>query len=91
MVQTSSRVKWWSSYCGRSEFHCLAVVLFSAMLLCFLLGSFELQEIVCLTKHGATLSSLNISRYDDFSLMLKTEESISEIDSHHILQDASEL
>ena len=61
------------------------------MLLCFLLGSFELQEIVCLTKHGATLSSLNISRYDDFSLMLKTEESISEIDSHHILQDASEL
>ena len=61
------------------------------MLLCFLLGSFELKEIVCLTKHGATLSSLNISRYDDFSLMLKTEESISEIDSHHILQDASEL
>ena len=51
------------------------------MLLCFLLGLFELQEIVCLTKHGATLSSLNISRYDDFSLMLKTEESISEIDS----------
>ena len=30
-------------------------------------------------------------RYDNFSLMLKTEESISEIDSHHILQDASQL
>ena len=55
-----------------------------------------------LTKHGATLSSLNISmrtarvmmnmlaiRY--FSLMLETEESVSEIDSHHILQEASEL
>ena len=58
----------------------------------------------CLTKHGATLSSLNISRrtycsgYDEhacdtifFFLMLETEESISEIDSHHILREASEL
>ena len=57
-----------------------------------------------LTKHGATLSSLNISRrtycsgYDEhacdtifFFLILETDESISEIDSHHILQAASEL
>ena len=49
-----------------SEFNCLAVVLFSAMFSCFLLDSFELQEMVCLTKHGATFSSLNISmRYDE--------------------------
>ena len=58
----------------------------------------------CLIKHGATLSSLNISRntycsgYDEhtcdtifFSPMLETEESISEINCHHILQEASEL
>ena len=49
-----------------SEFNCLAVVLFSAMFSCFLLDSFELQEMVCLTKHGTTFSSLNISRrYDE--------------------------
>ena len=36
------------------------------MFSCFLLDSFELQEMVCLTKHGATFSSLNISRrYDE--------------------------
>ena len=57
----------------------------------------------CLTKHGATLSSLNISNriccsgYDEhacdtwFFLMPETEESISKIDSHKILQEASEL
>ena len=58
----------------------------------------------CLIKHGATFSSLNISRrtycsgyYEHacdtifFFLKLETEESISEIDSHHILQEASEL
>ena len=45
-----------------SEFNYLAVVLFSAMFSCFLLDSFELQEMVCVTKHGATFSSLNISR-----------------------------
>ena len=48
----------------------------------------------CLTKHGATFSSLNISRCTYCSVMmnmlairyffLETEESISEIDSHHI-------
>ena len=49
-----------------SEFNCLAVVLFSSMFSCFLLDSFELQEIFCLTKHGATFSLLNISRrYDE--------------------------
>ena len=37
-----------------SEFNCLVVVLFSAMFSCFLLDSFELQEMVCVTKHGAT-------------------------------------
>ena len=58
----------------------------------------------CLAKHGATLSFLNISRrtycsgYDEhacdtiyFFLMLETEEPISEIDTHHIFQEASEL
>ena len=32
------------------------------MVSCFLLDSFELQEMVCLTKQGANFSSLNISR-----------------------------
>ena len=45
-----------------SEFHCLVMVLFSATFSCFLLDSFELQEMVCLSKHGATFSSLNILR-----------------------------
>ena len=55
-----------------------------------------------LTKHGTTFSSLNSSRrtycsgYDAcdtiiFLLMLETEESIPETDSHHILQEASKL
>ena len=71
---------------------------------CFLIDSLERQEMVCLIKHGATFSSLNILRrtncsgYDEhacntffFSVMLETEESISEIDSHHLLQEASDL
>ena len=105
VVQTNSRVKWSWFYSGMSEFNCLVVVLFSAMFSCFLLDSFELQEMVCLTKHGATFSSFNISRrtycsgypwwtclrYDNFFLMLETEESVTEIDSCHILQEASEL
>ena len=62
VVQTNSRVKWSWFYSRMSEFNCLAVVLFSALFSCFLLDSFELQEMVCLTKHGATFSSLNISR-----------------------------
>ena len=66
VVQTNSRVKWRWFYSGMSEFNCLVVVLFSAMFSSFLLDSFELQEMVCLTKHGATLSSLNIPRrYDE--------------------------
>ena len=80
------------------------MVLFSALFSCFLLNSFELQEVVCLTKHEATFSSLNISRrsycsgYDEharntiiFFLKLEAEESISETVSHHILQEASKL
>ena len=82
-----------------SEFNCLVVVLLSAMFSCFLLDSLERQEMVCLTKYGATFSSLNISRRHDehacdtifFFLILETEESISEIGSHHILQGTSEL
>ena len=82
-----------------SEFNSLVVVLFSAMFSCFLLDSFELQEMVCVTKHGATVSSLNISRRCDehacdtivFFLMLETEELISEIGIHHIFQEAYEL
>ena len=55
-------------YSGMSEFNCLVVVLFSAMFSCFLLDSFELQEMVCVTKHGVTFSSLNISRrYDELA------------------------
>ena len=59
----------------------------------------------CLTKHGATFSLLNISveayvmlglwwtclRCDIFFLMVETEESTSETDNDHILQEASEL
>ena len=66
VVQTISRIRWSCFYSGMSEFNCLGVVLFSAMLSCFLLDWFELQKMVCLTKHGATSSSLNISRrYDE--------------------------
>ena len=91
--------KWRWFYSGTSEFNCLVVVLFSAMSSCFLLDSFELQEMVCVTKYGATFSSLNISRrYDKhacdtlfFFLMLETEELITKIGSLHILQEASEL
>ena len=82
-----------------SEFHCLVMVLFSAMFSCYLLDSFELQEMVCLTKHEATFSSLNISRrtycsgYDEhacdtiFFLILETEESISEIVPSHFARN----
>ena len=98
MVQTNSRVKWRWFYSGMSEFNCLVVVLFSAMFSCFLLDSFELQEMVCLTKHGAlslrstsrgVMMKMLAIRY--FFLMLETEELISEIGSHHILREASEL
>ena len=40
----------------------LVMVLFSAMFSYFILDSFEPEEMVCLTKHGATFSSLNLSR-----------------------------
>ena len=98
VVQTNSRVKWRWFYSGMSEFNCLVVVLFSAMFSCFLLDSFELQEMVCLTKHGAlslrstsrgVMMKMLAIRY--FFLMLETEELISEIGSHHILREASEL
>ena len=45
-----------------TEFHCLVMVLFSAMFSCFLLDSFELQKMVCLTIHEATFPLLTISR-----------------------------
>ena len=57
----------------------------------------------CLTKHLAALFFQHLEayllhglwwtclQYDVFFLMLETEESVSEIDSHHILQEASEL
>ena len=87
MVRTNSQVKWRWFHSGMSEFNCLVVVLFSAMFSCYLLDSFELQEMVCATKHGATFSALNISRrYDEhacdtifFFLMLETEELISKL------------
>ena len=40
----------------------MIMVLISAMFPRFLLDSFELQEMVGLTKHGATFSSPSISR-----------------------------
>ena len=49
----------------------------------FLLDLFELQEMVCLTKHGAALSLCLTSQ----GLL----ESISEINSHKIWQEVSEL
>ena len=87
-----------------SEFYCLIMVLFSTMFSCFLLDSFELQEMVQLSQNMEPLCLLSTSRgvltarvmmnmlaIRYFFLMLETEESISEIDSHHILQEASEL
>ena len=103
MVQTNSRVEWSQFYCEMSQFHCLIMVLFSAMFSCFLLDSFELPEMV-VSPNMKLLSLLSTSRSEltarvmmnmlairHFFLMLETEESISEIDSHHILQEASEL
>ena len=88
-----------------SELHCLVMVLFSAMFSCFLLDSYELQEIISIVSQNMEpLSLLSTSRgvltarvmmnmlaIRYFSFMLETEESVSEIDSHHILQEASEL
>ena len=37
MVQTNSRVNSSQPYCGMTEFHCLVVVLFSAVFSCYLL------------------------------------------------------
>ena len=88
-----------------SELYCLVMVLFSAMFSCFLLDSYELQEIISIVSQNMEpLSLLSTSRcvltarvmmnmlaIRYFSLMLETEESVSEIDSHHILQEASEL
>ena len=98
VVQINSRIKWSWFYSGMSEFNCLVVVLFSPMFSCFLLDSLERQEMVCLTKHeplslrstfrGVMMNMLAI-RY--FCLILETEESISEIGSHHIFQGTSEL
>ena len=102
MVQTNSRVKWRWFYSGMSEFNCLVVVLFSAMFSCFLLDSFELQEMVSIVSPNMKLLSLlstsrseltarvmmNMLAIRHFFLMLETEKSISEIDSHHILQEA---
>ena len=88
-----------------SELHCLVMVLFSAMFSCFLLDSYELQEIISIVSQNMEpLSLLSTSRgvltarvmmnmlaIRYFFLMLEAEESISEIHSYHILQEASEL
>ena len=88
-----------------SELHCLVMVLFSAMLSCFLIDSYELQEIISIVSQNMEPLSListslgvltarvmmNMLAIQYFFLTLETEESISEIDSHHILQDVSEL
>ena len=58
MVQTNSRVKWRWFYSGMSEFNCLVVVLFSAMFSCFLLDSFELQEMVSIVSQNMEPLSL---------------------------------
>ena len=86
-----------------SELHCLVMVLFSAMFSYFLLDSHELQVISLIVSQNmeSLLSAsrgvrtawvmMNMLAIRYFFLMLETEESISEIDSHHILQEASEL
>ena len=69
------------------------------MFSCFPLDSFELQEMSCPTyKTWSHFPFVQHIMHDEhacdtiiFFLMLETEESISEIDSHHILQAASEL
>ena len=99
VVQTNSWVKWRCFYSGMTEFNGFVVVLFSAMFSCFFLDSFELQEMVRCHKTWSLflfaqhLESLwwTCLRYDTFFLMLETEEFISKISSHHILQEASEL
>ena len=58
VVQTNSRVKWRWFYSGMSEFNCLVVVLFSAMFSCFLLDSFELQEMVSIVSQNMEPLSL---------------------------------
>ena len=58
VVQTNSRVKWGWFYSGMSEFNCLVVVLFSAMFSCFLLDSFELQEMVSIVSQNMEPLSL---------------------------------
>ena len=81
------------------------MVLFGAMFSCFLLDSYEIQETISIVSQNMEPLSLTSTsrgvltaqvmmkmlaiRY--FFLMLETEDSIYEIDSHHILQGASEL
>ena len=86
-----------------SELHCLVMVLFSAMFSYFLLDSHELQVISLIVSQNmeSVLSAsrgvrtawvmMNMLAIRYFFLMLETEESISEIDSHHILEEASKL
>ena len=50
VVQTNSQAQWSKFYCGMIEFHCLVMVLSSAMFSCFLLDSFELQEMVSIVS-----------------------------------------
>ena len=83
-----------------SELHCLVTVLFSAMFSCSLLDSYELQEIISIVSQNMEpLSLLSTSRgvltarvmmsmlaIRYFFLMLETEESISEVDIHHIFE-----
>ena len=84
------------------KLHRLVIVLFSAKFSCFLLDSYELQETISIVSQNMEPFSLLSSvltawfmmkmlamRY--FFLMLENEESICEIDSNHILQEASEL
>ena len=81
------------------------MVLFSAMFSCFILDSFELQEMVSTISQNMEPLSLrstsrgvrnarvmmNMPAIRYFFLMLETEKLISEIDIDHILQEASEL
>ena len=81
------------------------MVLFSAMFSCFLLDSFELQEMVSTVSQNMEPLSLrstslgvrnarvmmNMPTIRYFFLMLETEKLIPEIDIDHILQEAPEL
>ena len=58
VVRTNSLVNWNQFYCWLSELHCSVMVVFSAMFPCFLLDSYELQEIISFVSQNMEPHSL---------------------------------